>query len=478
VPAYKQTVWSSGALTDGQHTIRVEYTGSKNASSGGDAIIVDAFDIVGSLSPRRYEQNDNLAAYTGAWSQNSDSAASGNSYKVTATPGSSVNLAFSGRNFDLIAMKTAYSGIAKVTLDNSRTVNVDLYSPTLDYRRIVWSSGALADGPHTVKVEYTGSKNASSGGDAVYIDAFDTIGVLTNPADVVAPKTVSTADSNWHSSPTTITLSATDAGSGVRNTYFALGASAVTTYTTPIVVSSEGANSLKFYSIDVAGNVESTSTATVKIDLTAPVTSTDATASMSTSDTIHLTPTDALSGAASTSWRIDNGQWNTGTNVALAALSTGSHTIDFFSVDVAGNSESGKSATFTVLNRFDQGNTLISYLGTWGFNSDAGAIGGTYAFSPFPGSSAETTFTGTRFDLMTAVGPASGIARITVDGGTPVLVDLYAPAFAWHQRVWSTGTLTSGTHTVKIECTGSKNASSADVGIIVDAVDVIGTLTP
>jgi hypothetical protein len=477
-PAYKQTVWSSGALTDGQHTIKVEYTGSKNASSGADAIIVDAFDIVGSLSPRRYEQDDNLAAYTGAWSQNPDSAASGGSYKVTATSGSSVNLAFSGRNFDLIAMKTAYSGIAKVTLDSSTTVNVDLYSATLAYRQVVWSSGALADGPHTVKIEYTGTKNAASGGDAVYIDAFDTVGVLTNPADVVAPKTVSTADSTWYSSPATITLSATDAGSGVRNTYFSLGASAVTTYTTPIVVSSEGANTLKFYSVDVAGNIEATNTATVKIDLTAPLTGSDATASMSTSDTIHLTPTDALSGVASTSWRVDNGSWNTGTQIALASLSTGPHSIDFYSVDVAGNAEASKNATFTVLTRFDQSSALISYLGTWGFNSDSGSIGGTYAFSPFPGSSAETTFTGTRFDLMTAVGPASGIARITVDGGTPVLVDLYAPAFAWHQRAWSTGTLASGPHTVKIECTGSKNASSTDVGIIVDAVDVIGTLTP
>ncbi len=55
-------------------------------------------------------------------------------------------------------------------------------------------------------------------------------------------------------------------------------------------------------------------------------------------------------------------------------------------------------------------------------------------------------------------------------------VDLYSASVLWKQRVWSTGILTSGPHTVKISWTGSKHAGATGANIDVDAVDVTGTL--
>ncbi|MFH0776406.1 MAG: LamG-like jellyroll fold domain-containing protein, partial [Patescibacteria group bacterium] len=63
-------------------------------------------------------------------------------------------------------------------------------------------------------------------------------------------------------------------------------------------------------------------------------------------------------------------------------------------------------------------------------------------------------------------GPDRGIARITVDGGTPhelkTEIDTFAPTAATNQRFLVAGGLTSGTHTVKVENSGVKNLSSSN----------------
>ena len=46
---------------------------------------------------------------------------------------------------------------------------------------------------------------------------------------------------------------------------------------------------------------------------------------------------------------------------------------------------------------------------------------------------------------------------MTLDGGPGVPVDFYSPTVQYQQPVYSTGSLTSGAHTVTIEWTGTKN---------------------
>jgi len=88
--------------------------------------------------------------------------------------------------------------------------------------------------------------------------------------DGVAPVTTSDAPDGWQSADVTVTLTATDAGSGVNYTRYKLNSSATATYTAPIVISTEGTNTLQFFSVDKANNVEATKTATILVDKTAP----------------------------------------------------------------------------------------------------------------------------------------------------------------------------------------------------------------
>ncbi len=82
------------------------------------------------------------------------------------------------------------------------------------------------------------------------------------------------------------------------------------------------------------------------VDATAPTTVSDAVATYVSTAAIKLTATDAGSGVAATYYRLDGGAQTAGTSIAVTAL--GSHTLQFWSVDVAGNIEAAKTVNFTV----------------------------------------------------------------------------------------------------------------------------------
>ena len=78
---------------------------------------------------------------------------------------------------------------------------------------------------------------------------------------------------NWYTSNVTVQFSATDTGSGVKNTLYSLNGGAswnIFASTSPLVVSVEGSTTIQYYSLDNAGNREATGALVVKIDKTAP----------------------------------------------------------------------------------------------------------------------------------------------------------------------------------------------------------------
>lgn len=81
-------------------------------------------------------------------------------------------------------------------------------------------------------------------------------------------------------------------------------------------------------------------------DTTAPVTTSNAVASYSGTALITLSPTDGGSGVAHTYYRLDGAAQVEGTSVSVSTI--GTHTVEFWSVDVAGNIETHKFANFTV----------------------------------------------------------------------------------------------------------------------------------
>jgi len=101
---------------------------------------------------------------------------------------------------------------------------------------------------------------------------------LTVAADTTAPvTTIAGADADWHTTPVVLTVTATDAQSGVQTTQYDInGAAPValvgSTITVPADGTSEGENVVNAWSTDWCGNVETPApSVTVKIDTVKPI---------------------------------------------------------------------------------------------------------------------------------------------------------------------------------------------------------------
>lgn len=124
-------------------------------------------------------------------------------------------------------------------------------------------------------------------------------------------------------------------------------------------------------------------------------------------------------------------------------------------------------------NHIEENSGSIRYTGIWmghiGFGEDP-----SYRSTNKSGAEAEVTFHGTKIRLVSVAGPAMGRAKLTLDGGSPVYVDLYA-ATEGSKIVWTSGSLSDDTHTLKIEWTGIKSPAATSTVITIDAIEAIGS---
>ena len=154
-----------------------------------------------------------------------------------------------------------------------------------------------------------------------------------------------TGAANWFVSRVNVTLSATDDSSGVAAIHFRADGGAWQLYASPVAFSAEGSHSIDYYATDLAGNNESSHTATFDIDTVAPVSLAQVAGTLAgdgsyvSSVTVTLTASDTTSGVQSEQYRVDGGPWRT-YSVPFTLGGNGTHMLDYFATDVAGNAES------------------------------------------------------------------------------------------------------------------------------------------
>ena len=169
--------------------------------------------------------------------------------------------------------------------------------------------------------------------------------------DTIAPAVTDDTDSNWHTSPVTIILTCSDNLAGCANTYYTTDGTDPTLVSATgntITINSDGIYTVKYFSVDNAGNISSVLTALnqVKVDLTAPTgVWIDPVANSARNRTININYTNAdnLSGVASATifYKLNDGldtfhvlplAWDTN------PLALGNYTLRIIVTDVAGNS--------------------------------------------------------------------------------------------------------------------------------------------
>lgn len=93
--------------------------------------------------------------------------------------------------------------------------------------------------------------------------------------DTTAPATIDNTDTSVHTSAVTITLTCSDSGSGCANTYYTTDGSTPTSLSysgASAVFNRSGVFTIKYYSVDNAGNIEAVKTATnvVRVNIITP----------------------------------------------------------------------------------------------------------------------------------------------------------------------------------------------------------------
>jgi hypothetical protein len=151
-------------LSRGAHTIVVRAIGSKRPAATDRLVAVDAFRTGGGLvaDPRGVQ----------SWREAHAAGASSGTFAMDDVGGAGLRIRFDGAAVDWTAVTGPDRGRARVSIDGTLVGTVDLYAATRTFGVIHTVSG-LANGPHTLLIEPTGTAQPASTGTLVCVDRFD-----------------------------------------------------------------------------------------------------------------------------------------------------------------------------------------------------------------------------------------------------------------------------------------------------------------
>ena len=155
---------------------------------------------------------------------------------------------------------------------------VDDITPVASFQTVTTLSNSISDHFYDITGKQNGTyyyrvrghNNARGWGDFSTLESI----VVSLGGDTTPPVTTCTLtgemEGDIYVSDVTVTLTATDEGSGVDYTKYKLDSGAWTTYTAPFVVSTNGNHTVFFYSVDKQGNIEAEKNCTFTIQQEVP----------------------------------------------------------------------------------------------------------------------------------------------------------------------------------------------------------------
>ena len=403
---------------------------------------VIAFNAAGEVASgvlTLFQETNALIGYSGTWTSASGANFSGGSHKYASTAGAAFAVGFTGTSIEWRALTGPIYGIAEVEIDGVPQPDVDLYSASYRYNRVVLSKFSLSPGLHTMTVRWTGRKNAGASNSFISLDAVGLAGTIERPAYEDTHPLIS-YNGSW--------TTATGANYSGGSQKFANAAGAGFTAAFNGTAIEWRALTGPIYGI-----------AEVEIDGV-------------------LQPDVNL---YSSSYRYNQVVFT------KSGLAAGPHTL---TVRWSGRKSASSSNFFVsfdalrvtgtisvAMNVYEETNALLRYAGVWTPATGANFSGGSHRYANANDARVTAAFTGTSIEWRALKGPGYGIAVVQIDGVTQPDVDLYSPSYRYSQAVFTKSGLVAGPHTITISRSGRKNASSSGFLVSLDAFRIAGTLT-
>ncbi|MEU8183605.1 chitobiase/beta-hexosaminidase C-terminal domain-containing protein [Micromonospora sp. NPDC049044] len=244
----------------------------------------------------------------------------------------------------------------------------------------------------------------------------------------------------------TVTVTATDADSGVQSVEYQVDDTGFEPYTEPVRVTAVGDHSVQFRATDQAGNTSAVGSVSFRIvepgeqDTTAPeVTAVlagdrDGDGNFVGTATATLTATDAGSGVATIEYALDGAAFAAYTN-PIAVTTVGMHMLHYRATDVAGNTSAEQMAHFTVVEPQAEDTTPPTVA---------------------------ATVAGDRNDDGAYVGGATVTVTATDDGSGVASIEYALDAGAWTAYSAPVTVRATGAHTVRFRATDTAGNSAAE----------------
>ncbi len=477
---YRVKVWSTGVLPEAQHKVEIVRS---PASASGKYLTVDAVDVVGSLS----YGPPGITALTPAFG----AVAGGTSVTISGTGFVDVTaVTFDGvpatsytvhSPTQITALAPAHAeGAARVQVSTAGGSSEDTASDDFTYSDTAHTVRYEQTDPHLV---YSGTwdsfaKTSASGGSygrSATGGASATIYFTGTRLDWIAMKGTSTGKADVYVdgakvTPTPINLAAATATYQVK--VWSSGTLSKGSHTVRIVRNSASAVG-KYLTLDAIEVVGSLGHAPPAVSGVAPASGAAAGGTSVAISGAGFTDVTAVTfgGTPAASYVA-----NSSGQITAVAPAHAVGTVDVVVTTAWGSSSpTGTANNYAYLPRHEQTDPLIVYSGAWDAFYKEAASGGSYGRSTTSGASATIYFTGTRLDWIATKGTTTGKADVYLDGVkmTPTPIDLAAATATYQVKVWSTGILPEGKHTVQIV---RSPASAAGKFLTVDAVDIWGTI--
>jgi hypothetical protein len=200
---------------------------------------------------------------------------------------------------------------------------------------------------------YYNSKEGSKGGTFEHRD-LSQYNILVETPDTSVPVTSmivqgQTGANGWYGSNVMVLLTAEDNDAGVDKTLYRINGGDWIEYASQFSLSVDGTTNVEYKSIDKAGNEENVKAGTIKIDTQKPVTSIGDIPSYPIRVDLPLsfTAQDETSGIAWIEYRVNGGSW-TQYQAPTYVRTEGTNTVEYRSVDMAGNVEDVKRVEFVI----------------------------------------------------------------------------------------------------------------------------------